>query len=318
MQLASAFGKLILLGEHAVVYGVPALVVGIERGLQATVEAAEQSGLRLLALDVEGSAQSNLAKAFRALRACVQEQSLVELPTERVIVVGDLPPGVGLGFSAAAAVATARALLGSAELPAQVDRERLVFEAATAWERVFHGNPSGVDVAAALGGGCLEYRLGQQPIPLRQKVALRLCVGLSGVASSTKEMVERVAQQAKRDPQRVQDLWQEVDALVRRGRAAIEEGRTDELADAMQANRRVLDALELSTPAIDTLCLLALRRGAMAAKLTGAGGGGSVVALVGNDSEEARQRAHAIVQAWRGEGLDGFDLVLRADPKEIS
>src|SRR5579864_753030 len=160
-----ACGKVILLGEHAVVYGVPAIAVGIDRGARAraTPMTAGPSRLHIRGWNIDVSEQesgSDLARGFRALLDTVRASALALSPMA-VDVEADLPPGAGLGCSAAVGVAIARAIDPQAP-------EAALQERAMAWERVFHGNPSGVDTAVAARGGCIFFRRGAsiEPVPI--------------------------------------------------------------------------------------------------------------------------------------------------------
>ena len=160
----------------------------------------------------ERDAGSDLARAFRALLEASQRHGQVS-GAHRVDVETNLPPGGGLGCSAAMGVAMARAL-------DPVASEEAVLECAMAWERVFHGNPSGVDAAVAARGGCVVFRKGERLEPVRVRGSLRLCIGNSGTPSSTKAMVDAVARLRARSPGRVRDVFDEVRALVGAARAS--------------------------------------------------------------------------------------------------
>ena len=169
----TAHGKVILFGEHAVVYGVAALAVGIERGAwaEASPRRHEEDGapgaarLGVSTLHVRGwdvwvneDADDDaipLARAFRDILAATRDaQRLADaVPVGAVAVeaAADLPPGGGLGCSAALGVAVARALDPSATSDTIASR-------VVAWERVFHGNPSGIDAAVAALGGCVLFQ----------------------------------------------------------------------------------------------------------------------------------------------------------------
>ncbi|MGD0678058.1 MAG: mevalonate kinase [Polyangiaceae bacterium] len=293
-----ACGKAILLGEHAVVYGVQAIAVGIDRGARAEAVSLDEgpSRLRVRGWNInvcEDDDGHDLALAFRALlestRAATSSAS-----AHAVEVEADLPPGGGLGCSAAMGVAIARALDPGVGGAALQDR-------AMAWERVFHGNPSGVDAAVAARGGCVIYRKGAGLEPVRVRGALHLCVGNTGTASSTKAMVESVARLRSRKPEVVDKCFEAVGALVNNARLAIEAGDRTALGRLMDLNQMLLGGLFVSTPEIEGMCSLARDAGALGAKLTGAGGGGSVVALVSSAAT-----ADAVLGAWRNAGFAGF------------
>jgi mevalonate kinase len=297
-RVGHACGKVILLGEHAVVYGVPALAVGIDRGARARAVPSGGGPSRLLVRGWniavrEDRPEHDLARAFRALLESARGHS-PSLEPQEVEVDASLPPGGGLGCSAAIGVAIARALCPHAGHDA-------IQAQAMAWEQVFHGNPSGVDAAVAARGGCVLFRRGEAIEPVRVRGPLQLCVGNTGRASSTRAMVESVARLREREPDRVDRSFEAVRALVHGARLAIEAGDRATLGRLMDRCQTQLGGLALSTPEIENMCDLARQAGALGAKLTGAGGGGCVVALVPSQSV-----AEAVLEAWKGEGLEGF------------
>jgi mevalonate kinase len=293
-----ACGKLILLGEHAVVYGVPAIAVGIEHGVRVQARPLERGPSRLAVstwdIEVEASlADPDLGKAL----ALVLEASECDAPMAFEAEV-DLPPGGGLGCSAALGVAVARAIDPSASLEAITER-------VMAWERVFHGNPSGIDAACAARGGCIAFTKGDggphEIEVVHSGAELTVCVGNSGVASSTKAMVESVARMRERRPEVVAKSFEGIRSLVRNARLAIQAGDRFALGRLMDLNQMLLSGLFVSTQEIERMCGLARDSGALGAKLTGAGGGGCVVALV-----PGAEAAEAVLAAWRSAGFQGF------------
>jgi mevalonate kinase len=298
MTIGRACGKVILLGEHAVVYGVPAIAVGIDRGARARATPLESGPSRLhvrgwnINVD-ESETVPDLARALRALLDSVRT-TLPALAPKAIDVEADLPPGTGLGCSAAMGVAIARALDPHASDDALQAR-------AMAWERVFHGNPSGVDAAVAARGGCIFFRKGETLEPVRVGGTLHLCIGSTGTASSTRSMVDAVARLRARRPQVVETSFEAVRSLVHSARLAIGASDRFTLGRLMDLNQTLLNALFVSTPDIERMCAVARSAGAIGAKLTGAGGGGSVVALVPSFTV-----GDAVLAAWRKDGFDGF------------
>jgi mevalonate kinase len=293
-SVGEACGKVILLGEHAVVHGVPAIAVGIDRGARAQATPMDQGPSRLFVKgwDIvvrETDEGHDLARAFRALL-----DAAPPLGPRWIEVETDLPPGGGLGCSAAIGVAVARALEPHIGDEALQDR-------AMAWECVFHGNPSGVDSAVAARGGCVLFRRGQPLEPVRVRGPMHLCIGNTGIASSTKAMVEAVARLRARRPEIVDKSFEAIRTLVSNARLAIEAGDFMALGKLLDLNQMLLGGLFVSTPEIERMCGTARDAGALGAKLTGAGGGGSVVALVAS-----RAAADGVIAAWKAEGFSGF------------
>jgi mevalonate kinase len=300
---ALARGKVILFGEHAVVFGIPAIAAGIDRGAWASVEASDAaestlfvSGLEVTASD-DPSDDAPLPRAFRAVLEATRRD--VAVGTIHASAGAQLPPGGGLGCSAALGVAIARALDPQAD-------DGIISDRANEWERVFHGNPSGIDVAVAARGGCIAFRRNEhgtrkiEPIILGRP--LHFCIGHTGHASSTRVMVEAVARYRERRPELAQKTFDGIHTLVKNARLALEAGDTKAVGQLFDLNQMLLSGLFVSTPEIEHLCSTARSAGALGAKLTGAGGGGCVVALV-----ESRAAAVRVLEAWKGEGFDGFE-----------
>lgn len=294
--MARANGKIILLGEHAVVYGVPAIAAGIERGVEAHAELAVASVLRVGERSAEPGDGSDLGQAFAALLGAL------DAPPVAVRATLELPPGSGLGASAALGVAIARAALSA--LGEEPDPLR-VLAAAAAWEGVYHGNPSGVDAAAAAYDGCILFEKGHAVQAISLNRDLVLAIGLAGPPASTKLMVESVARLRERRPAVVDKALEGIRALVNNAKLCLDAGDLPGLGSLMNYNQMLLSGLFVSTEGIERCCALARDAGALGAKLTGAGGGGAVVALCDRDFEP-------ILGVWRAAGVECFGSYVRA------
>ncbi|WP_437594477.1 mevalonate kinase [Sorangium sp. So ce1000] len=323
--LGEASGKVILLGEHAVVYGAPALAAGIERGARA--RAAPCSGASALRLGGRehraAPAEGDVARAFAALLAALPDVGPVRVEAE-----SDLPPGGGLGSSAALGVAIARSVAALARASSAAENAAAArtaadaaatADAAAAWERVFHGNPSGIDTAAAARGGCFRFTRAHGATPIAPRDDLWLCVGSTGVSSSTRSMVDLVARLFERKPALAATSIAGITALVENAALAIEAGDAIGLGRLMDLNQMLLAGMFVSTEAIEALCKTAREAGALGAKLTGAGGGGSVIALLpppppgdGGAAATSNSAADRVLAAWRDAGYSGFVTRVRA------
>ncbi len=281
-------GKLILLGEHAVVYGHLAVVAGMRAGVRAHVFPGRP---RILApawnLEVEVGDDSLPGQAVARLLERLSAPATFACHLEC-----ELPARAGLGSSAAMSVALARAV--AAHIGADDDA---AMAGAAAAEAVFHRNPSGIDAAAASRGGlgCYDQRRGWQSLP--HAPAFEVCVGLSGKTHDTGAMVAGVGRLCADTPV-ARRLIETLGDLARAGAGALVSGQLTTLAAIFDMAHGVLAGLGVSTPELDDLVHLARATGAKGAKLTGAGGGGAVVAL-GDDPQ-------AILQAWRSHGYAGF------------
>jgi mevalonate kinase len=181
-----------------------------------------------------------------------------------------------------------------------------------AWERVFHGNPSGVDAAVSARGGCVFFRKGEAIEAVRIRGPLTLCIGSTGTASSTKAMVDAVGRLRARRPEVVAKSFEGIRSLVANARLALEAGDRFAVGRLMDLNQMLLSGLFVSTPDIERLCELARGAGSLGAKLTGAGGGGSVVALV-----PSAAIGEAVLEAWKADGFDGFVTVVAPEHRAV-
>jgi mevalonate kinase len=295
-------GKIILLGEHSVVYGRPAIAAGLPRGCSAQVELAERDTLAVEPWSVQVDAERPEADPERELlrRAFVALCDRYGSARPRLCVRAQMqiPGGAGLGGSAALSVAVARAI--DALLGLNPSESELI-EASLSWERVFHGNPSGIDSAMAVRGGLALYRRGDGLTPLQARRPLCLVVANSGEHGSTKSMVESVARQHARDTAKAEQIFDAIAALVQNAKSALSEGDHPRLGQLMDLNQTLLNTLMLSTSKLETMCQTARSAGALGAKLTGGGGGGCMIALAADP-----RAAEAILGALTASGDAAF------------
>ncbi len=287
------FGKVILLGEHAVVYGHPALAGALGLGARARATAAcsgDATSLTIADWDLHVTAADDhpVADALRALLdAARAPHTGIALAAEVTV-----PPRAGLGSSAALSVALARALY---ELAGTEPSDDLIEATAGAAERCFHGTPSGVNVALATRGGLGLFRRGTGLAPI-DAPPIDLAIGLSGEPRRTADMVARVAA-ATADDTHAADRLDALGDFARAGADALTENDLPTLGALMNQAHEHLAALGVSSPALDALVGAAREAGALGAKLTGAGGGGAVIAC-------APGREQSVCDAWRALGYE--------------
>jgi mevalonate kinase len=301
----------ILLGEHAVVYGRPALAAAIDRQVVVTVivtptSATPEAGAGVLprSLAVSG-AETTLPPgaggssqptpvapeviAFAARRLGLAVSSLA------ATAAANLPIGVGLGSSAACSVALLRALSQLADRPLATAQ---VCTHAFAVETLFHGFPSGIDNTVATHGGLLRF-VRDTPFVRVPHAGLPLVIAVGRAQRRTREVVTALRQQWAAAPAEFEAIFDEVAALVADGEAAIRAGDLVRLGAAMNANHELLQRLGVSTEELDAMTALARAHGAAGAKLTGAGGGGAIICVC-NDGREH------LVHTFRAAGWAAF------------
>jgi mevalonate kinase len=264
-----AGGKAILLGEHVVVYGRPALATGLPLVLDATVEPG--AGPRMITDEPADP---------RCTRLVADAARTMDLDPTRVVVRvrSEIPPGRGLGSSAALSVAVLRAMAAAAGRPLDL---ATTLAHGRMLEGVFHGTPSGVDPAAAALGTCLRFVRGEPPTvtPIAPGRPLRLVVAYGDRPRSTGAAVGALRERWQADRARYERLFDEVARVVDDGVAALTAGDVEALGAAADRNQALLAALGVSAPEVEALVDAAKRAGACGAKLTGGGAGGAIVAI---------------------------------------
>jgi mevalonate kinase len=286
--MAVGYGKLILLGEHSVVYGRPALAASLAVGAEAHATRATRSTLHVQPWDAtvhadQPDANPDLENLRRALNALLDLQT-ASMGSFAIEARLDLPAGAGLGSSAALGVAVLRAIDEARGVVRDRDQ---VTQMSLAWERVFHGNPSGVDNAMAAGAGVALYRKGRPLEAVTPRHRPKFVVAHSGEFGSTKLMVESVARQHQKAPARIDQIFDGIESLVLNARVALEHGDMPGFGKLMDLNQALLNSLMLSTGTLEEMCGAARAAGALGAKLTGGGGGGCMIALVDAAHEAA-------------------------------
>jgi mevalonate kinase len=277
----TAPGKLILSGEHAVVYGYRAVAAAVS--LQTTVTLRVRPGPS----GIDTSAIQD-ARVWPALTTLLPAEGL------GVSITSTLPVGCGMGSSAALAIATIRAL---AALEGRAPDFAELFAKGFLVERVLHGNPSGVDHAvSALGRVVLYRREGPEIVPLDVPAPLRLVVADTGTPGDTAAMVAGVRARAPTDTLRsIGAVAEMVSARLQRG---------EDPGPLFTENHRLLKRIGVSTPALDHACAVMVAAGATGAKLAGAGGGGVAIASV------TAATAEAVCAAVAAAGYRGFEVTV--------
>lgn len=311
---ASAPGKLILCGEHAVVYGCPAIALALQdvRAYARITPGQAGSGVVIRAPDlrrawsVDEQPDDPLSTLVRAtLQRLQQDADFVDLT---IVLTSDIPIASGMGSGAAVATALVRALAdccGRTLAPAEVSE--LVYRS----EQRYHGTPSGVDntvIAYERAIWFVRQKVdGRNPLtselrvlnpliePVEIATPLTVLVGDTGIRSETRLPVGEVRRRWQADPARYEALFAEVGPLVHRMRAALAIGDVATLGTLLNANQTLLEQIGVSSPELEHLIGAARRAGALGAKLSGGGWGGVMIALIHPD--QCTAVATALLQA---------------------
>jgi len=301
---AAAPAKIILTGEHFVVYGEPAIVMAVSSRAYITVEERSDgainvvSDLGLSCSFIDGApGPGSDARAVKVLEPFrIAAESVLRHVGERrglnISVRSEIPMASGLGSSAAVAVATVAAvgkLLG-AKLSLE-DIARLPFDA----ESYVHVKPSGADQTISTYGGVLLYRRGSPPEQLKIETLIPLVIGNTGIPRITGQLVSAVRERRDRFPNAMDAIITVGGQVTSLALEALRGGDMVRFGELLDINHGLLQAIGVSNKPLDDLVYASKRAGALGAKLSGAGGGGCMFALSRPGEEE--RIASAIRQA---------------------
>jgi hydroxymethylglutaryl-CoA reductase len=259
----TAAGKVILLGEHAVVYGKHALAVPIPDAVMVTLR--------------EEPTESLMPELDAAITLIREKLGVADSPYS-VHIESRLPIAMGLGASAAYAVAITRAF--NAKHGVGLDDEA-INGIAYECEKLAHGTPSGIDNTISTYGETMLFNNDGSLVVQRLDIgtAPPLVVACSNQQGRTLELVAGVRKRREQNPDAYDAIFEQIDQLSQAGARALVAGDHDELGRLMNICHGLLNAIGVSTPELEDMIAIARAAGAVGAKLTGAGGGGSIVAL---------------------------------------
>jgi mevalonate kinase len=310
---ATAPGKIILFGEHAVVFGRPALAVPVTQVKARAIASADPLGppgeLRIQAPDVDLDIRlADLPTDHpisRAIIGVLDELSVERSPACIVRITSTIPMAAGLGSGAAVSVAIIRAF--SAFLGRTLPDEQ-VSALAYEVEKIHHGTPSGIDNTVVtyampvyfVRGNPSPYTSINRSVstdilePLHVPVPFTVVIGDTGIPSPTSLVVGDVRRAWQEAPDLYENLFDAMGCISQSARMAIESGKPKALGPLMNENHTYLQQIHVSSPELDKLVKIARNTGALGAKLSGAGRGGNMIALV--DEAEAPGISRALLQ----------------------
>lgn len=296
--IASAPAKIILLGEHFVVYGEPAIVMAIDKRVYARVEKRNDNRLHVRSMDLNLEVFFENG-SFRVEQGDLKEAKMKFEPVKQAIekvmekhgqhvgldieINSTVPVGAGLGSSAAVIAATTAAT--GAILGVKLSKEDILRITYTA-EKIVHGTPSGVDPAISTMGGTMLFQMDTGFKPLEVKTNIPLIIGDTGVERSTRVQVEKVRDLVDKYPRVTEHLMKAAREIVLRAIEALKENDLETLGTMMNINHALLYGIGVSDESLEWLANAARKAGALGAKLTGAGGGGCMIALAREEKLE--------------------------------
>lgn len=302
-----AYGKLILFGEHFVVYKVPALVGAVAAYTDCECEIVDDNnnddsaGGGFTVIDnrpaVPGYKVKKQDEADQAIRLVLEYLKIDTQQQQRLKLTfgGDLTCVSGIGASAAQVVSLARALNAEYQLRLSLDE---INAAGYQGEKGYHGTPSGIDNTASTFGGILRFqRTDGEPIFVKKKLAqpIRIVYASTGITASTTAVVGDVRAKKDSDPTWFEGLMKQYIEIVTQGETALQEGDMTKLGQLLNENHALLQQLTVSCPELDDLVDAARAAGALGAKMSGTGRGGLVLALT--PTEELQDAVAAALQA---------------------
>ena len=281
-----ATGKIILIGEHSVVYGKKAIAfpfagVGIHTLVQANPTVHIQSKYFNGTLDEmkQVTSMHNLVLLIEVLK------KELGLPDFRLNIESTIPAERGMGSSAAVAVSIIRAIFDWQELPLD---EKTLLKYVDYSEQIAHDNPSGIDAAATSGTQPILFEKGQPFETFQLNVDAYLLVADTGIKGQTRQAVKDVANLVQQKGTSIRQIIDQLGDLTLEAKTAIVENQAEKLGQIMTASHRLLQKLTVSNHTLDQAVELALNHHALGAKLTGGGRGGCLIVLA-KDLQSAKQ-----------------------------
>lgn len=289
---ASAPGKIILFGEHAVVYGQPAIAVPVTQVSAKAIVTPKitwsPGNVRILAPDV--GLETSLPDLppehpiGAAIQGVIDTLGVDHIPACTIKVTSTIPVASGLGSGAAVSVAIIRSLAGFLGHPLPDEQ---VSALAYKVEKIHHGTPSGIDNTVVTYARPVYFVKGQSLETFEVAEPFRIIIGDTGISTPTKESVRDVRHAWQADPQIYERLFAAAGSIAKTARQAIESGHPEWLGPLMDENHELLKEMGVSSPELDRLVNVAKDAGALGAKLSGGGRGGNMIALTETDQTDA-------------------------------
>lgn len=301
MSEGYGYGKVILFGEHFVVYGLPAIASALSGKTIARVEDSDKFELVDNRPETPGYKEKKKSQQDDSLRRIFDFMKIdVEKNPIKITLSGDLVAASGVGASAASCAAIARALNDHFKLG--LDDEginRVAYEG----EKGYHGTPSGIDNTAATYGGIILFTKGDPPKMERisMKNPIEIVEGNTGVTSDTKTVVEDVAKKKEDNLEEFEEIFKRAKEITEEAKEALINADAEKIGRLMDENQELLRRIGVSSDELETLIKIAKNNGALGAKLTGTGRGGLMVSLT-----PGKELQEKVANAMKGRGFGIF------------
>lgn len=284
----SSPGKLMLYGEHAVVYGHPCIVTAIDQRMFLSAEKNDSGVFELNAPDVNVSNYSKpvskigngeMPKGAQfveiALKNVIRDKK-ISINGLKITTNSEFKSTFGFGSSSAATVCTVKAL---SELYSLGLSKKEIFDLAFKTVLEIQGKGSGFDVAAAIYGGTLYFVTGGKKIEELGLESLPLIIGYSGIKADTVTLIDKVSEKFKNNKKRLDEIYGEIEIIVENAKRALISKNFKQAGKLMNDNQTLLKELGVSIKKLDDMIESSLKAGAYGEKLSGAGGGDCMIAL---------------------------------------
>jgi len=305
------YGKIIIAGEHSVVHGTHAVASPITLKMKARAWPRKEDQdvhIMIPRWGVEQKLEFGADHKYSIYHSLEMILDSLNLRNKglNLEIFPEVPRAMGMGGSAALAVAIIRALNDQFNL-ALTDKE--VQELSLKSEHIVHGGASGIDNTVSTYGNLIMFQKGEPPKmeTITLKKSIPIVIGLSGVESMTAKMVARVRESQNKYPEWHQKIFEQMDELALASREAIENYDLERLGMIMNLNHGYLNVLRVSSPEVEELVEISRNNGALGAKLTGGGGGGAMIALC--DSQKTQEK---VKEAIRKSGYDALVAEIKA------
>ena len=286
----SAPGKLMLFGEHAVVYGFPCIVTAIDKRITVEIEKTPEKKDRVISSGVSDTRFVDMAIAVLKRKFTISENVRIKIQSD----LGQY----GLGSSSAVTVATLKGLLDLFSI--KINNKEL-FQLAYETVLSVQGKASGFDVAASIYGGAIYFDGKTKAVEKITESSLPLVIGFSGIKADTSKMINQVAMLKAEKPRIAALIFSQIGNLVKKAKKIIKNKNWIRLGEVMLKNQSLLDKLGVVSPKLAKMTEVSFKAGAYGAKISGAGGGDCMIALV---SEAKKSRVLEAIGKAGGQVID--------------